>query len=288
MILSGKKISEKIKEELKEEIESLKNKNIIPGLGIIMVGKREDSQTYVSMKVKACKELGIQNYDVILDEGVNEETIINEIEKMNNNENIHGILIQLPLPNHINKQIILNSIKLNKDVDGFHIENMGKLALKQIHNYVIPCTPEGCIELLDRYNIELSGKRVVILGRSNIVGLPLSLLFLHRDSTVTICHSKTRNLKCITREADILVSACSKMEFITKEYIKKDCIILDVGIHRKEDITKRRGYKLVGDVNFSDVENHCFAITPVPGGIGPMTIAILLKHTVELAKNNSK
>lgn len=284
LILDGKQISNDIKKELKEEINVLKDKNIVPGLGIILVGERKDSATYVRMKKKSCLEIGIRNFDIHLPEDVTQETIIQEIEKMNHNNEIHGILIQLPLPKHINEEEVIKRVHLNKDVDGFHPTNIGNLALNRLKNLMCPCTPEGCIEILDRYNIPLEGKHVVILGRSNIVGLPLSLLFLHRNSTVTICHSRTKNLSDITKTADILVGACGKAKFIKSNDIKQDCVILDVGINPETDVSKKLGYKLVGDVDFDDVTEKCSAITPVPGGIGPMTIAMLLKHTVELSK----
>jgi len=286
LILDGKHISCEIKSELKEQIIKLNEKGIYPGLGIILVGNRPDSEVYVRMKKKACNEIGIKNYDVNLETQVNEEKIIEEIEKMNNNPSIHGILVQLPLPSHINEENVIKHVKIEKDIDGFHPHNIGNLALKRLNNLMVPCTPEGCIELLDRYNIEIQGKHVVIVGRSNIVGMPLSLLFLHRNATVTICHSKTNNIETVTKTADILVAACGKAQMINDTYIKKGCVILDVGINRINDSSRKSGYRLVGDVDFNNIKNKCFAATPVPGGIGPMTIAILLKHTVELATIN--
>ena len=286
IVLNGKKISNDIQEELRLKI--IENK-LKPGLGIILVGNRKDSETYVRMKKKACKKIGIINYDVHLDENISEKELINEVNKMNENDNIHAILIQLPLPKHINEENVIKQVNLHKDVDGFHPQNIGNMALNRKQNMIAPCTPEGCIELLDRYNIEIQGKHVVMLGRSNIVGMPLSLLFLHRNATVTICHSKTKNIKDITKTADILVSACGNPQFIKKNHIKNGCIILDIGINALPDETKKRKYRLVGDVDYDDVCHSCDAITPVPGGIGPMTIAMLLKHTVELtiqAKDN--
>ena len=286
IVLNGKKISNDIQEELRLKI--IENK-LKPGLGIILVGNRKDSETYVRMKKKACKKIGIVNYDVHLDENISEKELINEVNKMNENDNIHAILIQLPLPKHINEENVIKQVNLHKDVDGFHPQNIGNMALNRKQNMIAPCTPEGCIELLDRYNIEIQGKHVVMLGRSNIVGMPLSLLFLHRNATVTICHSKTKNMKDITKTADILVSACGNPQFIKKNHIKNGCVILDIGINALPDETKKRKYRLVGDVDYDDVCESCDAITPVPGGIGPMTIAMLLKHTVELtiqAKDN--
>jgi len=281
-IIDGKEISNTIKEELKDIIE--KN-DIVPGLGIILVGSRHDSKIYVNMKKKACEKLGIKNFDIHLDENISEDKIIEEVEKMNNNENIHGILIQLPLPKHINEQNVLSKVLLEKDVDGFHVQNIGNLALKRLDKCYAPCTPTGCIELLKRYNVEISGKHVVILGRSNIVGLPLSLLFLHNNATVTICHSRTQNLKDITNKADILVAACGIPNLITKEYVKNGVIIIDIGIN-KIPFDNEKKYKIVGDVDFKDIIDKVRLITPVPGGVGPMTICMLLKHTVEACLRN--
>lgn len=283
IVLNGKEISKNIQKELKLKIEK---KKLMPGLGIILVGDRKDSETYVRMKKKACKNVGIINYDVHLKDDISEKDLIEEVVKMNNNDNIHAILIQLPLPKHINEENVIRCVSLSKDVDGFHPENIGNMALKRNRNIIAPCTPEGCIELLDRYNIEIEGKHVVILGRSNIVGMPLSLLFLHRNATVTICHSKTKNMEDITKTADILVAACGKRQLIKRHHIKKGCIIIDVGINALPDESKKRKYRLVGDVDYDDVNEVCYAITPVPGGVGPMTIAMLLKHTVELAEKN--
>lgn len=276
-IIDGKDVSNIIKEELSERIII---ENINPGLGIILVGNRPDSKIYVNMKKKACAKIGIKNFDVTLPENVSENDVINEVEKMNKNNEIHGILIQLPLPKHINEQNVLSRVLLEKDVDGFHVQNIGNLALNRLNNCFAPCTPTGCIELLKRYSIQIEGKNVVILGRSNIVGMPLSLLFLHNNATVTICHSKTQNLKELTKKADILVTACGRPNLITKDYIKNECVIIDVGINNIQ-CDNEKGYVIVGDVDFNDVIDKVKMITPVPGGVGPMTIAMLLKHTVE-------
>lgn len=276
-ILDGRKLSKKIKEELKIKIDKLEKK---PGLGIILVGNRPDSEVYVRMKKKSCNMIGIVNYDVNLDENVDEKTIIKEIIKMNNNDNIHAILVQLPLPKHINEKKILNTVSFNKDVDGFHNINVGKLTLKD-NNYIAPCTPKGCIRLLEEYNIEIKGKNVVILGRSNIVGLPLSLLLLHNNATITICHSKTKNIYENTKRADILICAIGIPHYIKKEHIKEHCIIIDIGINKIEGINNKKNYKLVGDVDYEDVYDKVKYITPVPGGVGPMTIAMLMEQTYD-------
>ena len=278
LLINGRQIANTIKNELKDII--IKH-SLNPGLGIILVGNRPDSQVYVRMKKKACEKIGITNFDINLDESVSQTDIINEIEKMNQNSNIHGILVQLPLPKHINEREVLNCVSLNKDVDGFHSTNIGKLALKELDDIQVPCTPDGCLELLKRYNIQIEGKHAVIIGRSNIVGMPLSLLLLHNNATITICHSRTQNLKEITQKADILICAFGSPMKITSEYVKEDCVIIDIGINQIDDSTRKRGYRLVGDVDFEDVKDKVKAITPVPGGVGPMTIAMLLKHTTE-------
>ena len=288
IVLDGKKIANDIKKELSVRVNDLKNKGINPCLGIILVGKRKDSETYVNMKRKSCLEIGIKNKDIYLEENVTEEEIIKEVNKMNLDPEVHGILIQLPLPKHINEEKVINSVVLKKDVDGFHQENIGKLALNRKDNFIRPCTPEGCIELLDRYNVEIEGKNVVVVGKSNVVGLPMSLMFLHREATVMVCHTKTKNLKKITSQGDILVVACGCKEFITSEYVKENAVVIDVGINPVKDDTKKNGYRVTGDVNFKFVEEKCSYITPVPGGVGPMTIAMLLKHTVDLSSQNEK
>ena len=283
-IINGREISSRIKNELKEEIESL---NLTPGLGIILVGERKDSQTYVRMKKKACELVGITNYDVHLPDTISERDLIEEVKKMNINDKIHGILIQLPLPKHISEANVLNQVSLEKDVDGFHVSNIGKLTLKRLDNLLTPCTPEGCIELLDRYNIDIQEKNAVIVGRSNIVGIPLSLLLLHRNATITICHSRTTNIYEHTKKADLLFLACGQTQFIKKEHIKEGCVIIDIGINSIDDPSRKRGYRLVGDCDYEDCKEKTSAITPVPGGVGPMTIAMLLKHTVAACKKQT-
>ena len=284
-ILDGKATSEKIRGELKKEIEELQGRGVCPGLGIVQVGERKDSDTYIRMKGKACKELGIHFRHVQHKEDVSRETLIKSIKDLNVDSDIHGIIVQLPLPKNLDENDILSHVCLEKDVDGFHPENMGFVTLNRMENCMAPCTPSGCIQLLDRYNIELSGKHVVILGRSNIVGLPMSLLALHRNATVSICHSKTKNLKEITRQADILVCACGRTQMVKRDWIKEGCVIIDVGINAVDDATKKAGYRLVGDADYDDVSDKVSAITPVPGGVGPMTISMLLSHTVDACIN---
>jgi 5,10-methylene-tetrahydrofolate dehydrogenase/methenyl tetrahydrofolate cyclohydrolase len=286
-IIDGKAISKTIRDSLVPRIMKLKENNIIPGLGIILVGDRIDSQTYVNMKKKICDNLGITNFDVKLPEDTTQSRIMAEVQRMNSNPQIHGILVQLPLPKHIDEETILNNVSLEKDIDGFHAQNIGNLALNRqgsTATKLYPCTPEGCIELLDRSNIEIEGKHAVIIGRSNIVGMPLALLLLHRNATVTICHSRTKNIEKITQQADILVTACGRTQMVKRDWIKEGVVIIDVGINNLPDETKKRGYRLVGDTDYDDVFEKVGAITPVPGGVGPMTICILMKHVVQLAE----
>jgi methylenetetrahydrofolate dehydrogenase (NADP+) / methenyltetrahydrofolate cyclohydrolase len=277
IILDGKKLSVNIKKNIKTEI--IEN-NYTVGLGILLVGIKSDSIIYVNMKKKACNDVGINNYDIELDEKITTEELIKEVEKMNEDNNIHGILIQLPLPEHIDTQRVLSAVSYEKDVDGFHTYNMGMLSLNKYDNFRIPCTPKGIIRLLDEYNIELKGKNVVVIGKSNIVGLPTSLLCLHRDATVTICHIETINLNEHTKNADILITATGVINLIKKENIKNGVIIIDVGINRIEDKTRKNGYRIVGDCDYESIKDMCYAITPVPGGVGPMTIAMLLENVL--------
>jgi len=282
-IINGKLISKDIYSELSAKIKDI---DIIPGLAVILVGDRVDSNTYVRMKEKKCQQLGIYSKVIRFNDNVEESEIVNAITDLNNDNSIHGILIQLPLPKHINENNVLSKVSLTKDVDGFHCSNIGNLTLNKQPTF-IPCTPKGCIELLKRSEIDIEGKHAVILGRSNIVGLPLSLLLLHENATVTICHSRTKDVKNITQTADILIAACGRMEMVKSDWIKEGCVIIDVGINSKNDATRKRGYRLVGDVDFDDVKDRVGHITPVPGGVGPMTIAMLMSQTVESAVNYS-
>ena len=282
-LINGKLISKNIYSELSSKIKDI---DIIPGLAVILVGDRVDSNTYVRMKEKKCQQLGIYSKVIRFNDTVEESEIVNAITDLNNDNSIHGILIQLPLPKHINENNVLSKVSLTKDVDGFHCSNIGKLTLNKQPTF-IPCTPKGCIELLKRSEIDIEGKHAVILGRSNIVGLPLSLLLLHENATVSICHSRTKDIKNITQTADILIAACGRMEMVKSDWIKEGCVIIDVGINSKNDATRKRGYRLVGDVDFEDVKDKVGHITPVPGGVGPMTIAMLMSQTVESAVNYS-
>ena len=287
-IIDGKEVSNYICEDLKNKIKTL-NKH--PCLAVIVVGHRKDSIAYVGMKKKKCIELGISSTILKLSELVTQAELLAKIEELNNDDSIDGILVQLPLPDHIDKNLILESINVEKDVDGFHYSNMGKLAINTNPSFY-PCTPLGVIELFKYYNIDLEGKNVVIIGKSNIVGLPLSLLLMHKEATVTVCHIKTKNIKDITRKADILISACGQPQMIKKDWIKDNVDIIDIGISPIKDDTKKKGYSLVGDIDFEDVKEKVNYITPVPGGVGPMTVAMLMKQTVlssmrRMGKNNT-
>lgn len=271
-IIDGKKISAEIKDELKVKVEELKSQNIIPCLAVILVGNDPASTVYVGNKKKACEYIGIDSLSYELPETTSEEELLNLINKLNNDEKVNGILVQLPLPKSINEKNILNAISPQKDVDAFHPVNVGKLLIGE--DGFLPCTPAGIIQLLKRSNIEITGKNCVVIGRSNIVGKPMSILLLRENATVTIAHSKTVDLKSICKNADILVAAVGKPKMINNEYVKEGATVIDVGIHRMDN------GKLCGDVDFDSVETIAGAITPVPGGVGPMTIAMLMDNCV--------
>lgn len=275
MLLSGKEVSARIKGELKTEVAALKEKGIFPGLAVVIVGDDPASRVYVNSKKKNCEELGIYSEEYALPENTSENELLQLIKKLNKKEDINGILVQLPLPRHINEENIINAIDPKKDVDAFHPANVGKI---MIGNYdFVPCTPAGVMELIKESGIEVCGKECVVVGRSNIVGKPQAMLLLHQNGTVTICHSRTKNLKETVKKADILVVAVGKPNFITGDMIKPGAVVIDVGINRIAD------KKLVGDVDFESCENIAGAITPVPGGVGPMTIAMLMRNTVKAA-----
>lgn len=274
-LIDGKKISNEIKEELKIKVEALKKDGMEVTLAVIQVGNDPASSVYVGNKKKACEFIGIKSEAFELPEETTQEELLSLIVKLNQREDINGILVQLPLPKHINEDKVIQTIDVSKDVDGFHPQNVGALSIGQ-RGYV-SCTPAGVIELLKRSGISIEEKECVVLGRSNIVGKPMALLLLRENGTVTICHSKTKDLKEVTKRADILVVAIGKPKFITKEYVKEGAVVIDVGIHRDEN------NKLCGDVDFDDVKDITSAITPVPGGVGPMTIAMLMHNCVASA-----
>ena len=277
-ILSGKEVSDRIKEELKDEVQKLKEQGIFTGLAVIIVGDDPASRVYVNNKKKACEQLGIYSEEYALAGDTSEDELIRLIEKLNKDNGISGILVQLPLPKQINEQRVLESINYKKDVDAFHPVNVGKI---MTGNYdFVPCTPAGIMELIKESGVLVEGRECVVVGRSNIVGKPMSMLLLHQNGTVTVCHSRTRNLKEKTQNADILVVAVGKPNFVTGDMIKEGAVVIDVGINRLEN------KKLVGDVDFESTEKVAGAITPVPGGVGPMTIAMLMKNTVQAAVIN--
>ena len=291
-IIDGKKIAAEIRREIALEVQKLKKENCHPHLTVILVGENPASQVYVRMKKKACEEVGISTETLTFPGSVKESELIDTIDNLNRNSKVHGILVQLPLPSHIKENRILEKISPDKDVDGFHPINMGKLTLG-IQDGFVPCTPAGILELLLRTNHSPEGKHVVIVGRSNIVGKPLGLLLLRKqkgggNATVTICHSRTPDLKSITLTADILIAAVGRAEMIKKDMVKPGSVVIDVGVNRIKDLSKTKGYRLVGDVDFSEVAKIVKAITPVPGGVGPMTIAFLLKNTLEASKKLKK
>ena len=255
-----------------------------PGLAVVLVGERKDSQTYVRSKKKACEECGVVSFGTDLPDTATEAEVLEVVSRYNADPDCHGILVQLPLPGHINEQTVLDAISLEKDVDGFHPTNVGMLAMRGREPLYVPCTPKGCIELLDRYGIEISGKKAVVVGRSNIVGLPAAMLLQERDATVTMVHSRTADPASYLREADIVVAALGRAEWVKGEWLKEGAVVIDVGINAVDDATKKRGYRLVGDVDYAAAEKVCSAITPVPGGVGPMTIAMLLRNCVDGAR----
>lgn len=272
-LIDGKYISTQIKDELKEEVAKMKEKGIFPCLAVVQVGKDPASSVYVNNKKKACAYIGIDSKSFELEETITQETLMQLIDELNQDDTVHGILVQLPLPKHLDEEAVIQAISPKKDVDGFHPETVGNMCIGS--KGFLPCTPAGVIQLLKRSNIDISGKECVVVGRSNIVGKPMALLLLRENGTVTIAHSRTKELKEVTKRADILVAAVGKPKFITSDYVKDGAVVIDVGIHRNEN------NKLCGDVDFDDVIDKVSAITPVPGGVGPMTIAMLMNNCVE-------
>ncbi|WP_010249696.1 bifunctional methylenetetrahydrofolate dehydrogenase/methenyltetrahydrofolate cyclohydrolase FolD [Acetivibrio cellulolyticus] len=274
-VLNGKELATKIKGELKQTVDDIKKQNIHPGLAVVIVGNDPASRVYVNSKKKACEEIGIESFEYALDENVKEAELLDLIQKLNNDDKVNGILVQLPLPKHINEEKIILAISSSKDVDAFHPENVGRLMTG--NPQFLPCTPAGVMELIKESGIEIAGKECVIVGRSNIVGKPQSMLLLAEHGTVTICHSKTKNIEEVIKRADILVAAVGRPEMIKGNSIKPGAVVIDVGINRLEN------KKLVGDVEYESASQVASAITPVPGGVGPMTIAMLMKNTVRAA-----
>lgn len=274
-IICGKTVSAAKRLDIKNRVEELKNKGVTTGLAVIIVGNNSASRVYVNNKKKACEEVGIESFEFALPEETTQEELLNLIDKLNNDSKVDGILCQLPLPSHIDEQAVINSIDPKKDVDAFHPENVGHI---MIGDYTfLPCTPAGIMEMLKFYNIDVKGKKCVVIGRSNIVGKPMAMLLLKENGTVEICHSRTEKLKEETLTADILVAAVGKAYFVTEDMVKEGAVVIDVGMNRNDD------GKLCGDVDFESVKEKASFITPVPGGVGPMTITMLLENTVRAA-----
>ena len=285
-IIDGKKIASELRAELGEEIKALAKRKIVPGLAVVLVGEDPASQVYVRMKDRACKELGIASFQHRMPKDMTERRLLNLIAKLNGDNRVHGILVQLPLPKHIDSKKILNAIDPGKDVDGFHPVNVGRMLVGDPG--FLPCTPHGCQEMLVRSGYDPSGKHVVIVGRSNIVGKPVAAILMQKaqgaNATITVCHSRTKNIASITRQADILIAAMGVPEFIKPRMVKEGAVVIDVGVNRVDDKTRKSGFRLVGDVEFEGVSKKAKAISPVPGGVGPMTITMLMKNTVEAAR----
>ena len=274
--IDGKEVSAAVREQIAAEVSELKAKGITPGLAVIIVGNDPASRVYVNNKKKGCEQVGMNSFEYALPEETTTDELIALIEKLNNDKSVNGILCQLPLPRHLDETAVINAISPLKDVDAFHPVNVGKIMTGDYD--FLPCTPAGIMEMLDYENIDIEGKTCVVIGRSNIVGKPMSMLLLHKNGTVTICHSRTKNLKEVCASADILVAAVGRANFVTADMVKDGAVVLDVGINRMED------GKLCGDVDFAAVAEKTSYITPVPGGVGPMTITMLLKNTLAAAK----
>ncbi len=286
-LIDGKAIAATIRGEIRAAVSNMKETyGKVPGLATVLVGARKDSETYVRMKKRACAEVGIESFAHELPADVSEDELLRVVAGLNNDPRVHGILVQLPLPAHIDDETILGAISLEKDVDGFHPLNIGRLSMKRRDPLFVPCTPRGCIELLDRSAIEIEGRHAVVLGRSNIVGLPVAMLLLHRNATVSICHSRTVDLPALVRQADILIAAVGRPEMVKGDWIKPGAAVIDVGVNAIDDPADPRGYRLVGDVDFNAAKQVAGAITPVPGGVGPMTIAMLLQNTSDAAQRD--
>lgn len=306
-LIDGKSIAKDIRNELKQEITEMAKQGLTtPGLAVILVGSRRDSQTYVNMKKRACEQVGIASFGYDYDENVTQDELLSRISELNERSDVHGILIQLPLPLHLDEQTILEHVSPEKDVDGLHSVNVANLAMQGTHGnrsdlwndlalipFSIPCTPLGCMELLDRTGVEVEGKNAVVIGRSNLVGLPISLLLLHRAATVTVVHSRTENIEEQVSRGDIVVAAAGRAHLVKSNWLKEGAVVIDVGINSVDldpkDVKEGgKTYKLVGDVDFDRVVKKCSKITPVPGGVGPMTIAMLLRNTLSACKRSIK
>jgi len=287
-IIDGKQVAKDMREELKVKVAALKEKGIVPGLAVILVGEDPASRSYVSAKEKACAEIGIYSDDNRLPADITQEELMAVVEEKNKDPKINGILVQLPLPKHLDESAVLLAIDPAKDVDGFHPVNVGKMVVGE--KAFLPCTPHGVIQLLARSGVETEGAHVVVVGRSNIVGKPVANMLLQKkdnaNATVTLCHTRTKDMAHFTKQADIIIAAAGRPNTVTADMVKDGVVVIDVGVNRVEDATKKRGYRLVGDVDFEAVKEKASLITPVPGGVGPMTITMLLYNTVESAANS--
>jgi len=285
-LISGSEISSSMYNEMRKRIEVLRSKGIVPGLAVVLVGEDPASQVYVRMKGKKCEELGMHSVTVVLPSDISEKELLKKVDQLNKDSKIHGFLVQLPLPKHINEDKIINAIDPGKDVDGFHPSNVGSMLIGRPS--FLPATPAGVQQMLVRSNISTVGKHVVIVGRSNIVGKPMAAMLVQKgndaDATITVVHSRTKDLGDHTRRADILIVAMGRPKFITADMVKKDAVVIDVGTNRIDDPTSEKGSRLVGDVDFDNVKEIASAITPVPGGVGPMTICMLMMNTVKAAE----
>ena len=287
-IIDGKAIAAQVREKVAADVAKMVEEGgPTPGLATVLVGENPASQVYVRMKQKACAKAGIESFGYKLPEDASQEEVESLVAELNADPKVHGILVQLPLPSHLNEERVLNTISIEKDVDGFHPVNIGRLAQKGRESLFVPCTPDGVIYLLDQVGAELEGANAVVLGRSNIVGMPVALLLVKRNATVTICHSRTRDLPSVTRGADVLIAAVGRPEMVRGDWVKPGAVVIDVGVNRVDDPSTEKGYRLVGDVAFDEVKEVAGALTPVPGGVGPMTIAMLLRNTVRAAKKLS-
>ena len=283
--IDGTAIAKKVREEVKEKVAARvaagKSK---PGLATVLVGSNPASEVYVGMKKRMCEKLGMESFSYTLPEDASQEEVEGLVTKLNADPKVNGILVQLPLPDHLDEEKVLQAIDITKDIDGFHPINIGRLAQKGRESLFVPCTPDGCLYLLDEIGAKIEGANAVVLGRSNIVGMPMALLLVKRNATVTICHSRTKDLPAICREADILIAAVGRVEMVKKDWVKPGAVVIDVGTHRVEDDTKEKGYYLTGDVAYDEVSEVAGWVSPSPGGVGPMTIAMLMRNTLRAAE----
>lgn len=284
-IIDGKAIAAQVREKVAEDVAARLERGLqAPGLATVLVGENPASQVYVRMKQKACEKAGIKSFGYTLPEDITQGELEKVVSDLNANPEINGILVQLPLPAGLDEERVLNAISIEKDVDGFHPVNIGRLAQKGRESLFVPCTPDGVLYLLDQSGVDLEGANAVVLGRSNIVGMPVALLLVKRNATVTICHSRTQDLPGVCREADVLIAAVGRPEMVKADWVKPGAVVIDVGTNRVDDPTREKGYRLTGDVDFDEVKEVASQISPSPGGVGPMTIAMLLRNTVRAAE----